>query len=76
MLFAIISYGMLVFRKHNTIFFSLPRSLHIPDWYWRDVDGREIVLVVARSRDQVDITECKWNPDHFSIDAMKIFPTL
>jgi hypothetical protein len=41
--------------------------------YWRDADGREIDFVIARNRDEVDTIECKWNPDQFKADALKIF---
>ena len=41
--------------------------------YWRDADGREIDFVIVRNRDEVDAVECKWNPDQFKADALKIF---
>jgi predicted AAA+ superfamily ATPase len=41
--------------------------------YWRDADGREIDFVMVRNRDEVDAIECKWNPDQFNADALKIF---
>jgi len=49
---------------------------HIPErtvQYWRDAGGREIDFVMVRRRDEVDAIECKWNPDQFSADALKIF---
>lgn len=49
---------------------------HIPErtvQYWRDAGGREIDFVMVRRRDEVDAIECKWNPDQFSSDALKIF---
>jgi hypothetical protein len=49
---------------------------HIPErtiQYWRDAGGREIDFVMVRRRDEVDAIECKWNPDQFSPDALKIF---
>lgn len=41
--------------------------------YWRDTDGREIDFVMVRNRDEVDAIECKWHPDHFNADALKVF---
>ena len=41
--------------------------------YWRDSGGREIDFVVAHSRDEIDVIECKWNPDHFDPGALKVF---
>ena len=41
--------------------------------YWRDAGGREIDFVMVRRRDEVDAIECKWNPNQFSSDALKIF---
>jgi predicted AAA+ superfamily ATPase len=49
---------------------------HMPErtvQYWRDAEGREIDFVMVRRRDEVDAIECKWNPDQFSSDALKIF---
>lgn len=41
--------------------------------YWRDTAGRELDFVIPRSRDAVDVFECKWSPEEFSPDALKIF---
>jgi predicted AAA+ superfamily ATPase len=41
--------------------------------YWRDASGREIDFVVPRSRDRVDVMECKWDPAHFDPAPLKIF---
>lgn len=41
--------------------------------YWRDAGGREIDFIMVRQRDEVDAIECKWNPDLFSSDALKVF---
>jgi len=49
---------------------------HGHDWriqYWRDAAGREIDFVIARSRDQVDAIECKWDPAQFDPAALKVF---
>jgi predicted AAA+ superfamily ATPase len=49
---------------------------HLPDTpvrYWRDKAGREIDFVLAQRRDQIDVVECKWNPDSFDANALKIF---
>ena len=41
--------------------------------YWRDASGREIDFVVVRSRDEIDVIECKWTPDHFDPGPLKVF---
>jgi len=41
--------------------------------FWRDKAGREIDFVIARSRDEIDLIECKWSPDHLDPGAMKVF---
>jgi len=41
--------------------------------YWRDKSGREIDFVVQGDHGQADTFECKWNPDEFSPDALKVF---
>jgi hypothetical protein len=41
--------------------------------YWRDANGREIDFIMVRNRNEVDTIECKWNPDQFNPDALKIF---
>jgi hypothetical protein len=41
--------------------------------YWRDKAGRELDFVIKKSRDAVDVFECKWDPSEFSTDALKIF---
>ena len=49
---------------------------HAPDWqifYWRDKVGREIDFVLARSRDQVDVVECKWDPGQFDAGSLRAF---
>ena len=44
-----------------------------PVKYWRDKQGREVDFVVARRRDEVDVVECKWNPNAFDGAALKVF---
>ncbi len=49
---------------------------HFPDTpaqYWRDKAGREVDFILARSRDQVDAIECKWDPGAFDSQALKQF---
>lgn len=49
---------------------------HGHEWriqYWRDKAGREIDFVIARSRDQVDAIECKWDQRQFDPAALKVF---
>lgn len=49
---------------------------HFPDTparYWRDKQGREVDFVLARSRDQVDAIECKWNSDAFDNRGLEVF---
>ncbi len=41
--------------------------------YWRDKSDREIDFVIPRAQNEVDIFECKINPDHFSASSMKVF---
>ncbi len=41
--------------------------------YWRLADGREVDFVIARSRDQVDAIECKWNREHFDPAGLQSF---
>lgn len=41
--------------------------------YWRDTAGRELDFVIPKERDEVDVFECKWSPDEFSPDALKVF---
>ncbi|MBM4080873.1 MAG: DUF4143 domain-containing protein, partial [Planctomycetes bacterium] len=41
--------------------------------YWRDAAGREIDFAIPRSRDRVDVVECKWNPQDFDPAALKVF---
>lgn len=41
--------------------------------YWRDTSGRELDFVIPKERDAVDVFECKWSPDDFSPDALKVF---
>ncbi len=44
-----------------------------PIRYWRDKAGREVDFVRPRGRDAVDAYECKWNPEAFDADALKVF---
>lgn len=49
---------------------------HGHEWniqYWRDKAGREVDFVVARSRDEVDAIECKWDVAQFDAAAIKKF---
>jgi len=49
---------------------------HFPDTpvhYWRDKQGREVDFVVVRSRDEVDVIECKWSSDAFDSTAVEAF---
>lgn len=41
--------------------------------YWRDTAGREVDFIIARSRDEVDALECKWDPAEFDAAALKAF---
>ena len=52
---------------------------HFPDnpvRYWRDKQGREVDFVLARSRDEVDVIECKWNSDAFDPAALAQFRSI
>ena len=44
-----------------------------PVRYWRTKTGQEVDFVLARRRDAVDVIECKWNPDTFDSEPMKVF---
>jgi predicted AAA+ superfamily ATPase len=49
---------------------------HLPDTpvrYWRDKDGHEVDLVLARRRDEVDASECTWDPGSFDGAALDVF---
>jgi len=41
--------------------------------YWRDKAGREVDFVMARSRNEVDAIECKWDVAQFDATAIKKF---
>jgi predicted AAA+ superfamily ATPase len=41
--------------------------------FWRDASGREVDFVVPAQGGKVDAIECKWNPDAFESNALKIF---
>jgi predicted AAA+ superfamily ATPase len=40
--------------------------------YWRDKSGRELDFVMRRGR-EVDVYECKLNPDRFEPDSLSVF---
>lgn len=44
--------------------------------YWRDKSQRELDFVVAGPQQQVDVIECKINPDRFEPAALMAFRTL
>ncbi|MFA4943380.1 MAG: ATP-binding protein [Lentisphaeria bacterium] len=49
---------------------------HFPDTpvrHWRDKQGREVDFVLPRSRDEVDLIECKWDPGAFDGAALHVF---
>jgi predicted AAA+ superfamily ATPase len=41
--------------------------------YWRDTSGREIDFIIRRSRNEIDVIECKWDPSAFEPAALKVF---
>jgi uncharacterized protein len=41
--------------------------------YWLDKSGREIDFVLPQSRDRIDAVECKWDPETFDPNALRIF---
>ena len=51
-------------------------SPDIPARYWRNRNGREVDFVLARSRDQGDAVECKWNPAGFDTGGLRAFRRL
>jgi hypothetical protein len=49
---------------------------HAHTWkiqYWRDAAGREMDFVMQRSRDEIDVIECKWEPTQFDFASLKLF---
>lgn len=45
-------------------------------FYWRDKSGREIDFIVPRERKQIDVVECKINPDSFNIKNLIEFRSI
>ncbi len=41
--------------------------------FWRDQSGREIDFVLPAGREACDAIECKWSPDHFEPEHLKVF---
>lgn len=41
--------------------------------YWRDKAGHELDFVLPREHGQVDVIECKWDPEAFEPRALRIF---
>ena len=54
------------------------RFRHADDaiYYWQDKSHREIDFVIRRSRDQVDVVECKINPDRLDPTPVEAFRAL
>jgi predicted AAA+ superfamily ATPase len=44
-----------------------------PICYWRDKQGHEVDFVLVRSRDAVDVVECKWDPLAFDSRSLAVF---
>ena len=44
--------------------------------YWRDKSGREIDFVIARNEQEIDVFECKMNPDSMSFDSLRTFRSI
>lgn len=42
-------------------------------FFWRDKQQREVDFVVPRSRDAVDVIECKWKPEAFETRGLGVF---
>lgn len=59
--------------EHLVLEYLLAHSPEYPVQYWRDTTGREIDFVIARSREAVDIIECKWDSRQFDSTGMKVF---
>ena len=45
-------------------------------FYWQDKSRREVDFVIRRSRDRVDVVECKINPDKLDATPVKAFRDL
>jgi predicted AAA+ superfamily ATPase len=59
--------------EHLVLEFLLANAPDLKVQYWRDAAGREVDFVLARNRDQVDVIECKWNPERLDATALKVF---
>ena len=42
-------------------------------FYWQDKAKRELDFVIRRSAERVDVVECKINPDHAKLSAIRAF---
>ena len=45
-------------------------------FYWQDKSHREVDFVIRRSRDEIDIVECKINPDKLDAGPVDVFRSL
>ena len=45
-------------------------------FYWRDKGGREVDFVIRRTRDRVDLVECKLDPDELDGNSVRAFRRL
>lgn len=52
------------------------RHADVAIYYWQDKSRREIDFVIRRSRDQVDVVECKINPDRLDPTPVEAFRAL
>jgi len=45
-------------------------------FYWQDKSHREVDFVIRRSRDCVDVVECKMNPDKLDVGSIQVFRSM
>ncbi len=64
-------YGVL--WEHLVLEYLLAHGHECQVQHWRNAAGHEVDFVIARSRDRVDVIECKWDPRQFDPAGMAVF---
>ncbi len=64
-------YGLL--WEHMVLEYIQAHGHELKIRYWRDAAGRELDFVIPRSRDAVDIIECKWNAEELDASSARTF---
>ena len=57
----------------DTLRFKYPATRLL---YWRDKSGREIDFVIARNEHEIDVFECKMNPDNVNVNSLREFRSI